>query len=72
MLCTENIVKHLATSQFYECTCSEKNGVISVRDIETGISLRGGSGLFNDEHPVGDFEKVATNKYWHEQQLNKY
>lgn len=62
MLYTENIVKHKATGKLYECTCSEKSGVICVRDIDTFISLREGKGMFEDEHPAADFEKVANNR----------
>ncbi len=62
MLCTGNIVRQKATGKLYECTCSEKNGIVCVRDIDTYISLRGGKGMFEDEHPATDFEKVASSK----------
>lgn len=61
-LYTENIVKHKESGNLYECTCSEKDGIVSVREIESGKSLTGGFGMFETDHYSSDFEKVASSK----------
>lgn len=64
MLHTQNIVRHIESGLLYECTRSEKDGFVSVRDMQTLAPLRGGAGMFEDDHPAHLFEKIAISKHW--------
>lgn len=58
-----NIVRHKDTGQLYECTRCEEDGLVSVRDLRTRITLTGGTGMFESDHSVLDFEKIAQSRH---------
>lgn len=46
----------------FECGCFEKNQIISVRDIKTKFPLRGGDGMFHDEHDATKFRPASDDE----------